>query len=200
MTNNRFSTSLLFAGILILSGCGSDDIVNSSANTSTPTTSTPASTTAAPTVASTAITTTSGKTIQVNRTQNGLVFGGQEGKIVVLEIYGHTCPFCINAIPIFNNIRAKYPNDVYVIAMESYGQLDNAGLQQYVASNGIQYDTVATSNAGSMFAFMNELTGYTTNQGVPAYLILGRDGALVEYAPPHAPNQSVIEGYIQGLL
>lgn len=194
---NKLIASLLFAGVLIIAGCSVDSITGNDDADNTPT-STP--TTSAPVLASTTISTTSGKTIQVNRTQNGLVFGGQEGKIVVLEIYGDSCPFCIQSVPIFNNIRAKYPNDVYVIAMESYGDLDNAGLQQYVATHGIQYDTVATANSGNMFTFMNELTGYTTNQGVPAYLILGRDGALVEYAPPHVPNQAVIEGYIQGLL
>ena len=106
-----------------------------------------------------------------------------------------------NSISIFGYMNVENTIMLYsFIAMESYGNLDNAGLQQYVATHGIQYDTVATANSGNMFTFMNELTGYTTNQGVPAYLILGRDGALVEYAPPHVPNQAVIEGYIQGLL
>ncbi len=206
MTYNKLSTTLLLAGILNFSGCGTDDIINSSATSSTTapattsSTSTPASSTPAPTVASTTITTTSGKTITVNRTQNGLVFGGQEGKIVLLEIYGDTCPFCIQSIPIFNNIRAKYPNDVYVIAMESYGKLDSAALASFAATNGMQYDTVAMENAGSMFTFMNELTGYTTNQGVPAYLILGRDGALVDYKPPHVPNEEEIDSMIRSLL
>ena len=191
---HKLLATFLLAGILIITGCSVDSLTNNNDNTSTPSTS------SSPTLASTTITTTSGKVIKVNRTQSGLVFEGYEGKIVLLEIYGHTCPFCIQAISIFNRLQAKYPNDVYVIAMESYGQLNNAQLQQYVMSNGIQYDTVATSNSGSMFTFMNELTGYTTNQGVPALLILGRDGDLVTYKPPHVPNEAEIEGYIQGLL
>jgi len=206
MTHYKLSFGFLLAGILILSGCGTDDIVNNASSTapastsSTSTTSTPATTSSAPILASTSITTASGKTIKVNRTQTGLVFEGYEGKIVLLEIYGDTCPFCIQSIPIFNNIRAKYPNDVYVIALESYGKLNSAALAQFAASNGMQYDTVATANSGNMFTFLNELTGYTTNQGVPAYLIFERDGDLAEYKPPHVPNQAEIDTFIQGLL
>ena len=198
MNYTKLASALLFSSVLLLSGCGTDDSSNST--TSSPASGTPSTNTSSPVVASTTVTTTSGKIIKVNKTQGGLVFEGYEGKIVLLEIYGDTCPFCIRSIPIFNNIQAKYPNDVYVIALESYGNLNNTALQQYVISNGIQYDTVATSNSGNMFAFMNELTGYTTNQGVPALLILGRDGDLVTYKPPHVPNEAEIEGYIQGLL
>jgi len=205
MTYNKLSTSLLFTGMLIFSGCGSDDIVNSSATSSTTapattsSTSTPASSTPAPTVASTTITTTSGRSIKVNRTQNGLVFEGYEGKIVLLDIYGDTCPYCRQSIPTINNIRAKYPNDVYVIAIESYGKLNSAALAAFAASNGMQYDTVATANAGSMFTFITELSGYTTTQGVPAYFIFARDGVLANYIPPTIGNSTQIDSFIQAL-
>lgn len=190
MKYNKVIASLFFTGLLLLSGCGTNN---------NETTTTSQQTTTAQAIDSTTIVTTSGKTINVNRTAGGLVFQGYEGKIVLLEIYGHSCPFCIEAIQGYNRLQAKYPNDVYIITMESYGQLNNAGLQQYVTDNGIQYDTVAMENSGKMFSFMQDMTGYTTNQGVPALLVLSTDGDLAEYLPPQVLNEAYVDNLIQSL-
>lgn len=161
MKHNKLATSLFFTGMLLLSGCGSDN-----KKTSTPT---PESNTAQ-VLDSTTITTTSGKVIKVNRTADGFIFEGHEGKIVLLEVYGDTCPHCIEAIPAYNRIQAKYPNDVYVVALESYGTLNNVSKQQYA--------TVAKANTGKMFSFIKELRGYNL-QAVPYLMILSKDGGIV---------------------
>ena len=201
MKYNKLAASLFFAGMLLLSGCGTDDKENTTpppADTaSSSDTTAPASTN--PVLESTNITTAGGKSIRVDKTANGLVFQGYEGKIVLLEIYGNTCPHCVEAIPLYNRLQAKYPNDVYVIAMESYGTLDSAGLQQFATTNGMQYDTVAMSNSGNMFSYMGSMTGYNVNQGVPALLILARNGDLAEYIPPSVPSEAYIDGVVQGL-
>ena len=116
---------------------------------------------------STTIVTISGESIQVDKTAGGFIFHGYEEKIVLLEVYGDTCPHCISAIPSYNKLQAKYPNDVVVIALESYGTLYNASKQQYT--------TIPRANTGSMFSFIQNLTGYT-RQAVPYLLILDRNG------------------------
>ena len=115
------------------------------------------------------IVTTEGKEIRVDRTAEGFIFKGYEGKIVLLEVYGDTCPHCIEAIPAYNRLQAKYPDDVVIIALESYGTLTNAGLQQYI--------TIPEANTGEMFSFIKTLTGYY-RQAVPYLMILDRDGAI----------------------
>jgi len=189
MKHNKLIAGLFFTGILLLSGCGT----NSTNDTKTEQKS------SKKIIDSTTIITTSGKTIKVNRTSGGLIFEGYEGKIVLLEVYGDTCPHCIAAIPGYNRLQAKYPNDVYVITIESYGQLNNAGLQKYVTDKGIQYDTVSKENSGKIFSFMQDMTGYTINQGVPALSILSRNGDLADYLPPQDLNEEYVDGIIQGL-
>ena len=201
MKHKKVIVSLLFTSALLLSGCGTDNKDN--ATTTPPSTEQTPPSTQTPTaqiIDSTTIVTTSGRTIKVDRTPGGLIFEGYEGKIVLLEIYGDTCPHCIAAIPGYNRLQARYPNDVYVITIESYGQLNNAGLQQYVMTNGIQYDTVAKENAGKIFLFMQDMTGYTLTQGVPALSILTRSGDLADYLPPQDLNEAYVNGIIQGLL
>jgi len=150
-------------------------------------------------LAHTTIVTTSGKTIRVDRTPNGLVFEGYVGKIVLLEVYGSSCPHCLAAIPEYNKVQAKYPKDVVVITLESYGTLDNAGLQQYVNDHQIRYLTVAQENTGTMFSFIRTLTGYN-RQAVPYLMIFARDGDNVYDNILADYPESTIDTIIQGLL
>ena len=143
--------------------------VNNPATIKPPTTATPPAGTAQ-ILGSTNIVTRKGKTIKVDRTAGGFIFHGYEGKIVLLEVYGDTCPHCVDAIPAYNRLQAKYPNDVVIIALESYGTLNNAGRQQYI--------TIPKSKTGSMFSYIQSLTGYN-RQAVPYLMIFDRNGNKV---------------------
>ena len=121
-----------------------------------------------------------GKKVGIKRTQNGLVFEGHENQIVLLETYGYSCPHCTAAIPDYNDIKNMFPDDVYIITVETYG-LSNAELKQYVQSKGIQYDTVADEKSGKLRQYFTELGG--PHYGVPNLLVLKRDGSVAKYYP-----------------
>lgn len=158
MKYNKWILALLASGLL-LSGCGS------TTSTSDDNTAEEASSV----VSTTTITTTTGQVIQVDKTTNGLIFKGYENKIVLLEVYGDTCPHCIAAIPEYNKLQAKYPNDVTIIALESYGTLTNASQQNYL--------TVPKANSAELPSFIKDLTGYN-QEAVPFLMILARDGSI----------------------
>ncbi len=187
MKFNKLAAGLFFAGMLLLSGCGSSS--DSSTAPTQPTTPTQPNNPAV--LESTTITSTSGQVIQVDKTAGGFIFHGYEGKIVLLEVYGDTCPHCVQAIPSYNALQAKYPNDVVIIALESYGTLTNAPQQQYI--------TIPKANTGSMFPFIQSLTGYSL-QAVPYLMILDRNGDYVyENVLADFPLDT-IDSFIQNLL
>lgn len=170
MKNSKLIASI-FIGALLLTGCGGGGGSDTPAAAETPAPSS-TETAAAPAyqvLGTTTITTTGGQTIQVDKTEGGFIFHGYEGKIVLLEVYGDTCPHCIAAIPSYNALQARYPNDVVVIALESYGTLTNASKQQYL--------TVPKANTGEMFPFIKDLTGYGL-QAVPYLMMMNRDGNI----------------------
>ncbi len=148
----------------------------------------------------TTVTTIYGKPITVEKIGGGIRVEGQEGKIVLLEVFGWTCPHCIAAIDGYNRIKAKYPNDVYILTVESYATTDEMGLQQFAAQHNISYDVVSRPNSGALLQYVQSLTGYTPEAyGVPALLVFDRNGQLVEYFPPQdLPEQQVID-LIEGL-
>jgi len=204
MKYTKLATTFLFVGMLMLSGCGSSD----TADTTPPVTTTPPTTgdttppvtgSTAPVTHETSVLTTSGESIPVQSTTEGFNFIGYEGKPVLLEFYGDTCPHCVDAIPSYNNLQAKYGNDILILTIDAPGPfstLDNAGLQAFVASHGITYRTVSQENQGNMKAYAEELVGVMP--GVPYVLILNRNGVITsQYL---GPNESQLEAAILDVL
>ena len=190
MKLNQLAASLLFAGTLLFTGCGSDDATSS--------TSTPPANSAAVTH-QTSVTTTTGERIAVNVTSEGFVFGGYEGKPVVLEFYGDTCPHCVESIPAYNNLQSKYGNDILLLTIDAPGQyatLNNAGLQGFVATHGITYRTVSQENQGNMKAYTEELIG--PMNAVPYVLVMNKNGAIASRMI--GPNAAQLEAAIKDVL
>jgi len=147
----------------------------------------------------TTIKTIDGETIHVERTKNGLIFKGYEDKIVLLEVFGHSCPPCKASIPGYNRLQKKYQKEVVVIAIEVWGS-DNAGLTQYANAHSIQYKAVAKDHSGKMVSFIGNLTGWNLNFGVPYLLLFSRGGALAKDVPPQGLPEAHVDNLIKGLL
>lgn len=147
----------------------------------------------------TTITTIDGEVIHVDRTKNGLKFKGYEDKIILLEMFGHSCPPCKASIPGYNRLQKKYQKDVVVIAIEVWGS-DTTGLKKYAKAHGIRYKAIAKSNSGKMVSFIGKLTGWNLNLGVPYLMLLSRGGVLAKDVPPQGLPEAHVDGLIKGLL
>ncbi len=201
MKLNKLTASLFFAGMLLLSGCGSSDDSTTSPAQPTPPVETPApGEPSAPVTHATSVVTIDGETIPVNVTTTGFVFAGYEGKPVLLEFYGDTCPHCITAIPMYNSLEAKYGNEILILTIDApgaYATLTNAGLQDFAARMGMQYRTVAQENEGNMKAYAEGLVGPMA--GVPYLIILDGNGNIITQIVGNV-DESTLEGYILDLL
>ena len=187
MKNAKIIASLLLT-FLLLTGCDSITKTNSSGGSSNST---------ATVTHETTVVTTSGETIGVKVTTDGFIFAGYEGKPVLLEFYGDTCPHCMNAIPMYNNLQAKYGNKILILTVESYGKLNNAGLQAYAASKGMTYRTVAKGNSGNIKAYAEGLVGPMV--GVPYLIVLNKNGEMVT-SKFNDLDESWLEGVILDLI
>ena len=147
----------------------------------------------------TMIKTTDGEEIHVVRTAKGLLFKEYQGKIVLLEAFGHSCPPCQASIPGYNTLQKKYNNDIVVIAVEAWG-LDRDGLKRFITQHGIQYKTVAKADSGKIMVFIKQLTGWTPNIGVPYLILFSKSGEIVKDLIPQKLPESYVERLIQELL
>ncbi len=147
---------------------------------------------------STTINTINGEKISVSLMPNGLHFQGMGKKIILLEFFGHSCPPCRASIPGYNTLQKKYADDVVVIAIESWG-LKKEKLKHYVKQLGIHYKVAATTDAGKMFKFVKQLTGWSPNYGVPFLMVFSPDGKLAKQLPPGSLNEPYVEKLIESL-
>ncbi len=147
----------------------------------------------------TRVVTTSNEAISVNVTTEGFLFPEFANKPVVLEFYGDSCPHCREAIPIYNMLQSKYGNNVLILTINDgsqYTTLDNAGLQAFVAANGITCRTVSRENAGNLRSYAEELVG--AMPGVPYVIIVNKEGVITQ--KQLGPNASELEAAILNVL
>ena len=147
----------------------------------------------------TTIKTIDGEVIHVDRTKNGLIFKGYEEKIILLEVFGHSCSPCKAAIPGYNRLQKKHQKDVVVIAIEVWGS-DNPGLKKYADTYGIHYKAVAKVNSGKMVSFIGKLTGWNPGMGVPYLMLFSPGGVIAKDVPPQIFPESHVESLIQEML
>jgi len=137
----------------------------------------------------TTITSIKGEKIVVKKLKNGLKFQNYENKIVLLEVYGDSCPYCLRAIPNYNKLEKKYKNDIVIISLEIYGSLKNANKQNYI--------TIAKKDTGNIFKYIKTLTGY--GGGIVPYLMIFDKNGELKYHKA-VPNLNEIEKNIIFLL
>ncbi len=147
----------------------------------------------------TVVTTISGERIPVLLTSEGLRFEGYENKIVLLEAFGHSCPPCRASIPGYNRLQQKYADEIVIIAVEAWRQ-DPDALKQLAQQLHIAYRVVSTKESGKLLAFMQRMTGWNTNIGVPYLMIFAKGGKLVKDVAPQRLPESYVEQEIGRII
>ena len=101
------------------------------------------------------ITDINGKTYQVTGTEQGLTIKGLEGKIILLEFFGHKCPPCLKSIPHLSKLQTKHKDKLAIIAIEVQGY-DKTRLTKFAKEKGMNYITVTQDDAGNLVQYISE--------------------------------------------
>ncbi len=175
--------SASLVSVLLLSGCGGGSEGSTPPPATNPTpTPPPAPNPTPPPVQNvrldTTVTTINGENIRVKATDKGYILEGYEGKVVFLELYSTSCPHCIDAIPMYNSLQAKYGDRLVVLSLEASG-VSTAALRDFAASRGITYKTAATGNSQALINYITSGEGY--QGGVPFLTVVDTNGNTYAY-------------------
>jgi len=100
-----------------------------------------------------------GKVLHASRIDGGLLFDELKGKIVIVEIYGHRCPYCIKAIDPYNDLQEKYKDKLAIVSIE-VGGFNEAQLKNFDEVYDIGYINMTQQAAGWLVPYVSQIGHY----------------------------------------
>jgi thiol-disulfide isomerase/thioredoxin len=114
----------------------------------------------------------------------GGAFPKLRGKVVLLDFWASWCGPCRNALPNIKRLQAVYGGADFVLVSVSEDN-DESAWRAFVSSHGMTWAQRLDSD-GSL------QQRYGVN-ALPTYVLLGRDGSVVQKIVGEAPAESIVE-------
>lgn len=96
-----------------------------------------------------------GKTYKVQGTEQGLTIEGLEGKVVLLEFFGHMCPPCLASIPHLIKLQKKYKDTLAVVSIEVQGY-NTKQTADFVKEKGMNYIVASEETASKLVNYIQQ--------------------------------------------
>ena len=140
--------------------------------------------------------TVQGSKVIIGERSNGFIFPQYKGKIVLLEIFGKTCHFCLGEMPFINYIKNKYKNEIQIIAIQAQEPMSPQKTSELIHRFNMTYPIIEGADATDLLSSIRDKYEW---YGVLPYKILIKDG-VSEYFYKGEANKKEMEEYIQSLL
>ena len=114
-----------------------------------------------------------GSPIQIGERKNGFTFPTHPGKVIILEMFGQTCPHCIKEIPTLKKLKSRYGSKLEVIAIHSQGVMGKSAAKRFIGRHRVNYPIVDSNNATDLQYFIQNTYGWT---GVLPFTMVVKDG------------------------
>ncbi len=137
--------------------------------------------------------TTGGEDILLTATPKGIIFGGYEGKVVLLDFFATWCPPCRAELPHLADIQNAYKGKVQIIGILMEENKEDLEIQKFEKEMGINFPV---ANSPANFALSDALGGI---RSLPTMVMYDTKGDYFTHYVGAAP-QEMIEADIQRAL
>lgn len=96
-----------------------------------------------------------GKTYDVQGTEQGLKIKGLEGKVVFLEFFGHKCPPCLISIPHLIKLQKKHKDKLAIVSIEVQGY-NHEQTKKFAKEKGMNYIVVSEEKASELVNYIQQ--------------------------------------------
>ncbi|MCK5853753.1 MAG: TlpA family protein disulfide reductase [Sulfurovaceae bacterium] len=114
-----------------------------------------------------------GSAIQIGERKNGFTFPSHPGKVVILEMFGKTCPHCIKEIPTLKKLKSRYGSKLEVVGIHSQGIMGKSTAKRFISQHRINYPIIDSTKATDLQYFIQNTYGWT---GVLPFTMVIKDG------------------------
>jgi thiol-disulfide isomerase/thioredoxin len=111
-------------------------------------------------------------------------FPEYRGKVVLVDFWASWCGPCRNALPNLKRLQSAYSGDDFVVVSISEDD-DEAGWRAFTASHQMTWPQRLDSDGSLQHQF--------GVQGLPTYVLIGRDGTVVQKIVGEDPARSIME-------
>ena len=139
------------------------------------------------------MTDTDGKSYNVVGSNSELKIEGMEGKVVLLEFFGLSCPACKQAMPHLINLQNKYKDNLQIMAIEVQNN-DNGPINAYKKEHGINYTTLSNYNIGRVVRFVAEKSGW---QGAIPFTVAIDTKGKVQFVQAGVIPEKDLEAFVE---
>jgi len=140
--------------------------------------------------------TVQGKLISVQERSNGLFFPQYSDKIILLQVFGQHCPYCLQEMPTLRRLQQQYAGNVQIIALQAQEPMDQSTASMLIQQYQMHYPVIDKEEATDLLFFLQQTFEWT---GILPYTLIIKDGA-VEYPFFGETSYQEIDEAIQSLL
>jgi len=96
-----------------------------------------------------------GKTYDVRGTEQGLNIKGLEGKVILLEFFGHQCPPCLASIPHLIKLQKKHKDKLAIVSIEVQGY-NHEQVKKFAKEKGMNYIVASEEKATELVNYIQQ--------------------------------------------
>ena len=141
--------------------------------------------------------TVQGELLTVQERSNGFVFPQYKNKIVLLQLFGQDCEYCFKEMPIINNIKKKYANNLQVIAIQAQKAMSKERASRLIQQFQMNYPIIDQDEAMDLLYFLKST--YNWN-GVLPYILLLKNGVTEYSFSGSEATEEALNYAIKGLI
>lgn len=131
-----------------------------------------------------------GKTYNVQGTEQGLNIEGLEGKVLFLEFFGHRCPPCLASIPHLIKLQNKYKDKLAIVSIEVQGY-NHQQTAAFAKEKGMNYIVVSEEKASKLVNYIQQRASWRGS--IPFLVALDTKGDVQFVQAGMLPEESLEE-------
>ncbi len=128
---------------------------------------------------------TKGEEIRVTSLDNGFVFEGYEGKVVLVNFFATWCPPCKAEIPHLNNLQEKYKDKLKIISILLEKNRSNEDVVEFMNEHDIEF---TITNSQDNYKLAKAVGGV---RGIPFMLIYDKQGKYSQHYTGAIPQEMI---------
>jgi thiol-disulfide isomerase/thioredoxin len=127
----------------------------------------------------------------------GFDFPQYRGKIIVFQIFGKDCEYCIEEMPTINRINNHFSNRVKVIGIQAQGRMSPSIASNILQQHNINYPIIEGDDAKELLGFIADTYAW---RGILPYTLLIKDGTTEYTFPDGGVSYQELKESIDSLL